>query len=441
MNTIPTISRLKVLRNRRRILKNPLPFHRENFEKYGDTFKIDLGRGSRWVFTRKSESIKYILQKNHKNYYKSDLQTKDLAKYIGQGLLTSNGDFWRVHRRMIQPAFHKKKLEGLMGIMYRAIKEELQEIKTDTEYDIFPPMGDLAFQVVAQSLFGATDIRSRMRTLKDITIRNQEMLIKEMRLPYFKWWFKLSGEIKKHLKLSEEAVALLNEIIQERIDSKKEKDDLLDMLLNARYEDGTAMSRKQLIDEVQILFTAGHETTANALSFALFFLAKHPNSQDKVYQEIKTLDFESGEYMQLLRQLPFTKQCIEEAMRLYPPAYFIDRVSLDTDKMDGHEFKKGSVWLMNIYELHRHPDFWDRPDEFRPERFDPANKKDFSNYYFPFGAGPRMCIGNNFAMYEMIMTVALLLKKYKLSSSNDIVEVNPLITLKPAGVPIMFSPR
>ena len=213
------------------------------------------------------------------------------------------------------------------------------------------------------------------------------------------------------------------------------------MLLNARYEDGTAMPRKQLIDEVQILFTAGHETTANALSFALFLLAKHPAYQDKVHQEVEAVDFESGDYMSLLGQLSFTKQCIEEAMRLYPPAYFIDRVSLNQDKIDGHEFKKDTVWLMNIYELHRHPDFWEQPDEFNPNRFDSSNKKDFSDCYFPFGAGPRMCIGNNFAMYEMIMTVAALIKKYRLSSSADAVKVNPLITLKPVAVPVKFSPR
>ena len=441
MKKIPTIPRIRVLKNRKNILKNPLPFHRENFEKYGDTFRIDLGKGSKWVFTRNPESIKYILQKNHKNYHKSKLQTEDLAKYIGKGLLTSNGDFWRVHRRMIQPAFHKKKLEGLLGIMHQAIEKELAEIKPNAECDIFPLMGDLAFQVVAQSLFSSEAIRPKMRALKEITVRNQKMLIKEMRLPYFKWWFQLSGAINRHLEESKEATKILDGIIQERIDSSKEKDDLLDMLLSARYEDGTPMPRQQLIDEVMILFTAGHETTANALSFALFLLAKNPENQKRVLHEAMGLDFESGDYMQLLGQLQYTKQCIEEAMRLYPPAYFMDRVSLEDDTIDGNDFKKGTVWLMNLYELHRHPAFWKQPETFRPERFDPLDKKDYSDCYFPFGAGPRMCIGNNFAMYEMMMTVALLVKKYRISSSLNSVILNPLITLKPEGVPLKFAPR
>ena len=436
-----TISQREVFKNRKSILKNPLPFHYERFEKHGDTFMVHIGPTSKVVFTRNPETIKYILQKNHKNYNKSSLQSKDLAKYIGRGILTSNGEFWRTHRRMVQPAFHKKKLEGLLGIMYASIKEELQEIRPNTEQDIFPLMGDLAFQVVAKSLFSTGDIRERMRKLQRITMTNQQMLIKEMRQPYLKWWFSLSGAINKHIKLSKEGQKILDEVIQERVSAEIEKDDLLDMLLQARYEDGTAMSRQQLIDEVLILFTAGFETTANTLSFTLFLLAKHPEIQDKLYQEVSGIAFENEDLMQAMGKLSFTKQCIEEALRLYPPAYVIDRVSLSEDTIDGHKYKKKTVWLMSLYELHRHADFWEQPTEFRPERFNPANKKDYSDYYFPFGAGPRMCVGNNFAMYEMMMTVATLVRSYRLSSTSDEVEINPLVSLKPAMVPVKFTPR
>jgi len=441
MNKIKTISRFTILKNRKRILANPLPFHRESFQKYGDTFKIDLGKESTWIFTRDADSIKHILQKNHKNYHKSPLQTKDLGKYIGKGLLTSNGEFWRVHRRMIQPTFHKKKLEGLMHIMYRTIQRELLEIKPNQAQDVLPLMGDLAFQVVAQSLFSADDIRSRMQKLKEITIRIQEMLVKEFRLPYLKWWFQLKGEVKRHLDLSDDANEILNEIVQERVDSGEEKDDLLDMLLNARYEDGTTMPREQLLDEVTVLFTAGHETTANALSFTLFLLALHTEIQEKVFQEVSTIDFDLGNIMEKIGELVYTKQCIEEAMRMYPPLFMLDRMSIETDIVAGQQFNKSTVWLMSFFELHRHGDFWKNPDEFIPERFDTSNKKDFSDYYFPFGAGPRMCIRNNFAMYEMIMTVAEILKKYTLMTDAEVVEINPLLSLKPQEVILKFIPR
>lgn len=436
-----SVSQVTVFRNRERILKNPLPFHNENFEQHGDTFLVNIGFGNKVVFTRSAKIINHILQKNHKNYNKSSLQTKDLAKYIGDGLLTSNGEFWRKHRRMVQPAFHRKKLEGLLLIMHQAIVQELRGIKSGTEQDIFPVMGDLAFQVVAQSLFSTAGIRSKMRKLQKITETNQKMLIKEMRQPYLKWWFQIKGDINKHLELSKEAQTLLNTLIQERIDSVDDKDDLLDMLLKAKYEDGTSMSRKQLIDEVLILFTAGHETTANALSFTLFLLAKHPAAQEKLFEEIKEVDFEHNDMMELLGILNFTRQCIEEAMRLYPPVYVIDRVSLEDDIIDGYTFKKKTIWLMSMYELHRHTDFWDNPNEFIPERFEVSTKKDNSGYYFPFGAGPRMCVGNNFAMYEMIMTITEIVKKYKLTTAYDSVVINPLISLKPKEVIIKFVLR
>lgn len=436
-----TVSQAEVFKNRKRILTNPLPFHNERFEKHGDTFMVHIGPTSKVVFTRNAETIKYILQKNHKNYHKSSLQSKDLAKYIGKGILTSNGEFWRTHRRMVQPAFHKKKLEGLLGIMLSAIQTELMEIQPDVERDIFPLMGDLAFQVVAKSLFSAGDIRERMRKLQRITMTNQQMLIKEMRQPYLKWWFHLSGAIRKHIDFSKEGQKILDEVIEERVTSEMEKDDLLDMLLQARYEDGTGMSRQQLIDEVLILFTAGFETTANTLSFTLFLIAKHPEVQEKLFQEVAEIDFYNEDLMQAMGKLTFAKQCLEEAMRLYPPAYVIDRVSLAEETIDEHTFKKNTVWLMSIYELHRHADFWENPSEFRPERFDAANKKDYSDYYFPFGAGPRMCVGNNFAMYEMMLTVGLLVKKYRLSTSDSEVQINPLVSLKPARVPVEFTLR
>jgi cytochrome P450 len=368
------------------------------------------------------------------------LQTKDLGKYIGQGLLTSNGEHWRKHRRMVQPAFHKKKLKGLLDVMWSAVQDEIRRVEADKTQNVLPMMGDLAFQVVAKSLFSAEDIRERMKKLQRITILNQKMLIREMRRPYLKWWFQLDGSVKKHLDLSKDAQKILNQIVEERLSTGEEKDDLLDMLLQAKYEDGTSMPRQQLLDELLILFTAGHETTANALSFTLYSLAKNPETQKKAFQEIQTVDFEDGDWMQGLSELGYVQQCIEEAMRLYPPVYVIDRVSLKDDTVDGRKIKKRTTWLLSMYELHR-SSHWENPEEFRPERFAPEVKKKHSEYYYPFGAGPRMCVGNNFAMFEMVMAVAGILKKYKLETDMEEVVLDPLISLRPKNVMLQFSKR
>lgn len=395
------------------------------------------------LFTRNPGLIKHILQKQHRKYEKSPLQTVDLAKYIGHGILTSSGEHWRTHRRMVQPAFHKKKLQNLMGVMREAILMELERIEPGKVQDVFPLMGDLAFQVVAKSLFSSSDIREKMSRLQHITEANQRMLIKEMRQPYLKWWYRLSGKIDKHLKMAGEGKRLLLDIIEERRSSGLEKDDLLDMLLRARYEDGSPMPDGQLLDEVLILFTAGHETTANALSFTLFLLAKNPAIQDQVYGEVSKVDFEDSniDLLQGVMQLQFVKQCIEEALRLYPPAYVIDRVATEEDTFEDILLPKGTMVLMSIYELHRYSNFWERPLEFDPGRFKEADKKDYGDYYYPFGAGPRMCVGNNFAMYEMIIAIAEIVKKYSISSDLKNIGINPLISLKPKAVPLMFTER
>ena len=441
MNNLPTISRTEVFRNRKRILKNPLPFHRENFDKLGDTFRVKVFMGSPVVFTRDAGTIAHVLQKNHKNYQKSPLQTRDLARYIGKGILTSQGEHWRVHRRMIQPAFHKKKLAGLFSIMQATIAQEVSRIVPDKEMDVFPLMGDLAFQVVARSLFSSADIRGKMSQLQEITEANQRMLIQEMRQPYLKWWFHVNGKIRRHLKMAEEGRGLLNELIEQRIDSKEEENDLLDMLLTARYEDGGSMPRRQLIDEVLILFTAGHETTANALSFALYLLATNPNIQEKLFQEVREVDWEHEDLLTELRKLVYTKQCIEEALRLYPPVYVIDRVAVETDEVGSLTLPEETLVLLSIFELHRSAEHWEHPEQFNPERFAPERKKDFSRIYYPFGAGPRMCVGNNFAMYEMMMTLGLIVSQYQLESPLKELELDPLISLKPKTVPIRFSLR
>jgi hypothetical protein len=443
MNNLKLVSRFQVLKNARRILKNPLPFHHENFEAHGDSFKVQLSTKEIVLFTRSPGLIKYILQKQHKNFEKSPLQTVDLAKYIGHGILTSNGEHWRTHRRMVQPAFHKKKLHNLMGVIRKAIITELKRIKPNSEQDVFPLMGDLAFQVVAKALFSSSDIRERMARLKQITEANQRMLIREMRQPYLKWWYNFNGKIDRHLKMAAEGKQLLLEIIEERRKSGFEIDDLLDMLLKAQYEDGSPMSDGQLLDEVLILFTAGHETTANALSFTLFLLAKHPEIQEQVYDEVSKVNLGDAnvDLMQEVMQLHCVNHCVEEALRLYPPAYVIDRIATEDESFEGIVLPKDSMVLMSIYELHRYNDFWEKPSEFIPSRFRGMDKKDYGDYYYPFGAGPRMCVGNNFAMAEMIIAIAEIVKKFQISSSLASVEINPLISLKPKCVPLLFKER
>ncbi len=434
---IPTVSRLEFYKSATGILKNPLPFHNRNFQKYGDTFRLNIGFGRKIIFSRDSGFAEYVLQKNQRNYKKSEIQTQDMAKYLGHGLLTAEGELWKKQRKLIQLAFHKKQLAGLLDKVQAAITVELNKIRTNAPMDIFPVFNDLAFQTVVKSLFSSAVGQREIDRLQFITEAAQKMLVKELRQPYLGWYFKWFGKIKEHLDLTVEARQILTRIIEERKQSGKREDDLLDMLLDARYEDGNAMTHEQLVDEILILFTAGHETTSNALTFITQLLGRNPEIQEKVLTEVKSAKNNSEDLMEFLRHCRYTQAVVEEGMRLYPPVYFIDRVNLEDDEFEGKSFPEGTSLLFSIYEIHRHPDLWEEPEKFLPERFLEGK---YANY-FPFGAGPRKCIGNNFAMYEMVMTVAELVSRYKIGGATGEIEIQPLITLKPKNAVLQFKLR
>lgn len=437
---IPTVPLSRFLKHSLEILKNPLPFHRKNFNEKGNIFRLKIGFNTSVFFIRDTEFAQYVLQKNQKNYVKSKIQTEDLVKYVGEGLLTSEGEKWKKQRKMMQPAFHKKQLENLLAGMQDTIVSEFKKIKTNTTIDVFPILNDLAFQTVVKSLFTKAANEDDMERLQFITEANQRMLVKELRQPYLAWWFKISGTLDTYLDLSKEARNILKGIVEERKASGHRYGDLLDMLLETKYDDGKGMSEAQLIDEILIIFTAGHETTSNALTFTFQLLAKHPEWQDKIYEEWLSLDSDNSDLMTRVSASKVCQQVLEEAMRLYPPAYFIDRVNISDDEFNGMYFKAGSNLLFSVYEMHRHPDLWEQPEAFLPQRFNEGSRT-FSSQYFPFGAGPRKCIGNNFAMFEMIIAVSELISKYKIYADFESINITPLITLKPKNAFLRLEER
>jgi cytochrome P450 len=212
------------------------------------------------------------------------------------------------------------------------------------------------------------------------------------------------------------------------------------MLLETTYDDGKGMTEQQLIDEILIIFTAGHETTSNALTFTFQLLAQHSEWQEKIYEEWQSLGGDDADLMTRVSTSKVCQQVLEESMRLYPPAYFIDRVNVEADHFNDMEFKPGCSLLFSVYEMHRHPQLWEQPERFKPERFEEGSRK-FSSQYFPFGAGPRKCIGNNFAMFEMIIAVTELVSKYKIHAEFDEIGITPLITLKPKNALVRLEKR
>ena len=424
------------------VRKNPIPFHKRYFDKFGDSFSLKIGISKYIILSRDNEIAQHILQKNQKNYHKSKFQSVYLSKYLGHGLLTVDGDFWLKQRRLIQPAFHKQKMNQLVENMNQTIVLELDGLIEEESVDLFPIMSQLAFNVVAKSLFELSISEEKLTRIKFIIEEVQNFLIKEIRLPHKAWWFSATGQVKKHLELAQENNLIIKEIIDERTASKKEVNDLLNMLLETRYEDtGEGMSVQQLIDEIKILFIAGHETTANALTFTLYLLGKYPEVQQKVFQEIIQIESSTKDLVEQLQKMTYLNAVLNESMRLYPPAWITDRQNVEDDSLGQFYIKKGTLIGVSFYELHRNPKYWENPNEFIPERFLGEQKKKSMQYFYPFGAGPRMCIGAGFAIYEMCLTLSHIIKKYEIKSTKTEIQFNPLITLKPVGVEVLFSKR
>jgi cytochrome P450 len=291
-------------------------------------------------------------------------------------------------------------------------------------------MYNLAFNIVIRSLFNVKVPQEAQLQLSQFIRETQEFVIKEVRQPHKSWWFNVSGEVRRNLKKAQEARAIIRNIIQERKKSNQKYNDLLDMLLDARYEDnGEAMHEDQVIDEILIVLIAGHETTANALAWTLYLLANHPEELKKLKDATQNLTVHECVGNDQLNAV------IKESMRLYPPAWISDRVALEDDAYKGFTFPKGSIIVVFYYGLHRDEKYWKDAASFIPARFEKKNiDKEKLKAYYPFGAGPRLCIGNNFAMAEMVIFLQAMIQKFSIKPGQIIPSLNPLVTLRPDQV-------
>ena len=384
-------------------------------------------------FSQDKEFVEYILKQNHKNYFKSEIQSVTLGKYIGNGLLTNNGKDWLQQRRLIQPGFSKIKITNLVSIMDEEIEKAFQPFDQEPEVDLYDFFHTLAFNIVAKTLFSSDIEETEIKELGKIITEVQEVFAKEVRIPLYTQILSLFGIIGKTIKKSEKAKAIIQRVLDKRRNSGEEKNDLLDMLIQSRYEDtGLPMSDKQLVDEMLILFIAGHETTANALSFIFFEISQHPYEAEKLRQEIEN-EGENAFSTESLMKKSFTMNVIKESMRLHPPAWAIDRQALEDDRFKDYSWEKGTLIILYIAGLHQNPKYWDHPTSFIPERFDDENAKNFA--YYPFGAGPRLCIGEHFAMMEMALIVRKFYKKYNFQSYQKVLEKKALVTLRTTSLP------
>jgi len=409
-------------------LNNPIKFISKSMVAFSGTYSAVLGN-RKLILTQNPEFINYILKENHRNYNKSELTTKKGAKFFGKGLLFSNGDYWLKQRRLIQPAFHRDKLKGLFNLIIKSIDVYLLEFPVGKNIDIHPLVHQLSFNILIQSLFDIKLTSQMMEEIRQIFTELQHFLFKDVNQPLHRFFYPITGTETAQLKNAKRLREIFLEIISKRKESNKQYDDLLDMLLNSKYEDtGETMSNEQIVDEVLILIFAGHETTANTLSWLLYLLSTNKETTQKL-----TDSFHGSTIHECLNN-EYLKATINEAMRLYPAAWMTERVAIEDDKFGSYSFPKNTIIIPFFFGLHRDKNLWNEELNFVPERFIINNKVAKLKNYFPFGAGPRMCIGNNFAIAEMSFFIFSFLKKFQIQATGQIPEMKPLITLRPDKV-------
>jgi cytochrome P450 len=382
-----------------------------------------MGGISKAVLTIDPNAVKHILQKNHRAYEKSAIVTDLLAKYSGHGLLTSSGDVWLRQRRLIQPGFHRKRLEPLQHLMQTEIDSCMERWNDfairHQQFDAYAEMNHLTFRIIGKALFSTSMEEHDLTVLSELITTIQSHIVKEVRQPWIRWWYELGGRNARHIRLAGTARDIIRNVIQERKKMKDMPDDLLTMLLEAKYEDtGLGMEEEQLIDECLILFVAGHETSANALSWSLYLLGKNTEYLKRIQEA------------NIEQQPILIRQVILETLRLYPPAWVVDRISLQEDQVLEYTLPKGTVWIIYIRGMHRNPAYWQKPDVFDPDRWEGEDLH--REGYMPFGNGPRLCIGEHFAMMEMQMILTSIIQHWDFKLDVNEVEEKPLVTLRPA---------
>jgi cytochrome P450 len=426
-------------------IRDPMGFIEKWHHQLGDMYEISTVTHPVVIVTD-PEVVRHILQENHRNYHKSfDYEILSLA--LGQGLLTNEGESWLRQRRLAQPAFHRQRLASLYEVMAEETRQLVERwegfAKTGETVVLAQEMMQVTMRIVGRALFGIDVGKDSEKIGEHLTLVNEHLSARAVNPFLAPDKVPTPRNIRFHRSLR-----FLDEAIYRIIRSRRPgdgRDDLLSMLMAARDEDtGEGMSERQLRDEVMTLFIAGHETSANALAWAFWELMNHPDAVDQLRAEVQQVCGDQMPTAQQLTQLPFADQLLQESMRLHPPAYVVGRRNYHPDVLGGYPIAKESNIIIATFLIHRDPRWWIHPDRFHPAHFDPERMKAQPKFtYFPFGSGPRMCIGNHFAMQEMQLLLAVLSSRFEMEPlSKEPVQNEPLVTLRPmGGIPVRIRKR
>jgi cytochrome P450 len=424
--------------------RNPVRVLSRYNETFGDTYRLYLGGLKEAIVTIDPAVIQHVLKTNAENYRKSEIQVKRMGHFLGKGLLTTHGEAWRTQRRLIQKGFDRKQLDALSSIMQDSLAESLRGFDRQVRrgpVDIYPHLMKITFAMVSRSLFGARLKEEDIDLVSHTICTVQEFIVRQTLQPYLNPWFAVSGELRRHEDMRTRADAILLEYIRKR---RKEPPghDLLQTLMDARYSDGEGMSDELILSESMQLLVAGHETSSNGLSWLLYLLSSRPDCLERVRQEFDSVLGVAPLSHSDVPKFEFVTQVIQEALRLYPPFWMIDRMAVADDHVGDVAIPRGSMVIVYVYGAHHAARYWQNPENFDTERFTKANEKLPTPFTFlPFGGGPRGCIGGNYAMLQILMILSDLVRKYDFQlAPGQTIEARPMVILRPKdGIRMTFT--
>ena len=411
-------------------------------QEYGDVVWARFGPRD-VVFVNHPDLVEEVLVNQNRKFIKH-YRLRDATRTLGQGLLISEGEFWRGQRKLAQPAFHRERIAAYGQLMVDLTERMLGAWADGQVRDAQDDMMRLTLEIVAKTLFDAeisgdsADVSAAMETLM------RAFVVRTARLISPPHWIPTPMNIRVERAIRRLERLLLS-IIVERRKSGEDRGDLLSMLLRAQDEEsGRRMSDSQLRDEMMTLFMAGHETTANTLAWTWFLLSRHPEAEVRLHEELEAVLSGRPPTVADLPRLPYTESVINETLRVYPTVWMVGRENVEPVELGGYPIPVGTTIFMPQWVIHRDNRWFDDPEAFKPERWLGGLMQRIHRYaYFPFGGGPRICIGNNFALMEAALVLATVAQKYRLRLAVDaLVTPLPTMTLRPAhGVKVVLSKR
>ena len=414
------------------VSKDWLGFYQHCADEYGDVVRVRFAHVPVYLVVHPRD-IESVLITNAANFTKS-ADYRALARVLGNGLLTSEGGFWQRQRGLIQPAFHKQNIQAYASVMTGAAERMLNSWQDGAERNLHDDMMRVTLEIVGQCLYGAEVSGAAEQVGKAMEVVMQRFVTNASLALLFSFDIPVI-----FARRESRAVQNLNEIIggiiQQRRASNQRREDLLDTLLHVRDADGKPMSDLQLRDEVMTLFLAGHETTAIALSWACYLIAQNPDVEAKLAGELRTVLAGRVPTPDDLPRLPYTEMVLKETLRLYPAVWGIGRRAIAECELGGYRIPAGSNIFILQWRTQRDTRFFPDPERFDPERWreDPVRSGKIPRFaYFPFGGGPRVCVGASFAMMEATLLLAMIQERHKLELvPNHPVEVLASVTLRP----------